>query len=305
MSGNDALAAEAVRESDIRPARATSGCWVHIFEDEDFSTGDDHLVVWGPASFANMRGLPSSGDKDWGDEIDSVIVGPNAWVQAFEDENFEDTEIWFVPNQAVRSLDELGIGDDIDSMRIYDHPPTRFMQWLRTKTGKAQTLRPDGHGFNALSIERNDKMRDELKVSQKDLIRKLSQSRAFDIKYTAWIEGHATIRIQILDSSQAPRIVRCEQVISNNACVVSFIGDPESLDEILIKNDGGQDDVVLVWFYCNETVQGDSLAYAMVEGSSALFRARAWRGEENPGSVFQQVVTDNFEHSVQLQIPSP
>jgi hypothetical protein len=87
-------------------------------------------MVYGPAEHSNLRNLPNSGGKDWGDQIDSLIVGPQAWVQTFEDEDFEDTELWFVPNQMVRSLDELGMGDDIDSMRIFDHPPVRFFEWL-------------------------------------------------------------------------------------------------------------------------------------------------------------------------------
>jgi hypothetical protein len=108
---------------------ATAGCWIKVWEHGHF--GGKSAVIQGPAAFANMR-LP---DKDWGDDIDSLQVGPNAWVQAFEDENFEDSEIWFVANQIVPSLDELGFGDDIDSMRIFDRPPSAdtpsFAKYLR------------------------------------------------------------------------------------------------------------------------------------------------------------------------------
>lgn len=46
---------------------------VQIYEDEDF--GDSSLILHGPVQYANIRGLLGADDKDWGDQIDSIITG--------------------------------------------------------------------------------------------------------------------------------------------------------------------------------------------------------------------------------------
>jgi hypothetical protein len=62
-------------------------------------------------------------DFDWGDQIDSIIVGPGAWVWVYEDEDFGDDMLPLVPRQAVHRLDELNFGDEIDSIRIFNSSP--------------------------------------------------------------------------------------------------------------------------------------------------------------------------------------
>lgn len=43
-----------------------------------------------------MRNLPGANKSDWGDEIDSLKVGPTATVTVWEDENFGDNSqnVW-------------------------------------------------------------------------------------------------------------------------------------------------------------------------------------------------------------------
>lgn len=117
------------------PDKATPDCWVQIFEDEDF--GDNTLIVWGPAQYNNLRDLPNGNNKNWGDQIDSLITGPSCWLQVFADEDFEDTSEWFGPNSQIRHLG--GMGDEIDSIRIYDHPPTAYFGALRRKVRSERT----------------------------------------------------------------------------------------------------------------------------------------------------------------------
>jgi hypothetical protein len=152
---------------------------------------------------------------------------------------------------------------------------------------------------------REDAMRSELARSRKEIKRRIARARQFAVKFTAWIEGPSTFRIQIVDSSARPRIVRCEQILFDCRGDVTFVGDPETLDQIIIEHQGTAEDVVLVWFFCQDAARGDKFKYEMVEGDSAYIRARAWRGDENPGAVFEQTVTDNSEQEVELDIPSP
>lgn len=88
---------------------------ITVFEHENYA-GASKRIDFG--AYRNLR-FP---EKDWGDDIDSLRTDPGTWVMAFEDENFEDTFIVIPPNTSYPKLDELGIGDDIDSMIVQDHP---------------------------------------------------------------------------------------------------------------------------------------------------------------------------------------
>lgn len=71
--------------------------------------------IQGPKEFSTMKNLES---KDWANDIESVIVGSNASVQAYEDKNFKGTEITFAPGQRVPNLGKLDMANDIESMKI-------------------------------------------------------------------------------------------------------------------------------------------------------------------------------------------
>jgi len=104
-----------VENDETKDVCTHEGCWVEIFEDEDFSTDDAHTKIIGPAEYSNLKNI---NNKDWGDQIDSLIVGPYAHVQAWEDEDYKDTMIEFGPDTRHSNLNELNFGDDIDSIKI-------------------------------------------------------------------------------------------------------------------------------------------------------------------------------------------
>lgn len=111
----------------IKSESVENGCWVIIYEDEGYQ--DDSLLVAGPSSHENLRRLPDSGGKDWGDEIDSLVVGPNCWLQVFADEDFSDTSAWYGPNTQAPGLGDMG--DEIDSMKLHDLPVAEYFDFLR------------------------------------------------------------------------------------------------------------------------------------------------------------------------------
>ena len=97
--------------------KETNPCWVHIWEDENF--GDDNDVIFGPGKWNNMRNLPGANKGDWGDEIDSLKVGPAAIVTVWEDENFGDNSQTYGPGTEKTNLrGNPDMGDTIDSMEI-------------------------------------------------------------------------------------------------------------------------------------------------------------------------------------------
>jgi hypothetical protein len=98
-------------------ARAQNPCWVHIWEDENFQDNND--VIYGPGKWNNMRGLPGANKADWGDEIDSLKVGPGATVTVWEDENFGDNSQTYGPGTEKTNLrGDPDMGDQIDSIEI-------------------------------------------------------------------------------------------------------------------------------------------------------------------------------------------
>jgi hypothetical protein len=99
------------------PKNTQNPCWVHIWEDENF--GDDNDVISGPGRWNNMRNLPGANKGDWGDEIDSLKVGPAATVTVWEDENFGDNSQTYGPGTEKTNLrGNPDMGDQIDSMEI-------------------------------------------------------------------------------------------------------------------------------------------------------------------------------------------
>jgi hypothetical protein len=98
-------------------AKADNPCYVHIWEDENY--GDDNDVIYGPGKWNNMRNLPGANKGDWGDEIDSLKVGPTATVTVWEDENFRDNSQTYGPGTEKTNLrGNPDMGDTIDSMEI-------------------------------------------------------------------------------------------------------------------------------------------------------------------------------------------
>lgn len=90
-------------------------CWVEIFEDDNFDADDPHVKIQGPKEVATLKNLMG---KDWANDIESVIVGSNTSVHAYEDKDFKGTEITFAPGQRVPNLGKLDMANDIESMKI-------------------------------------------------------------------------------------------------------------------------------------------------------------------------------------------
>ena len=108
-----------------------------VFDQEQF-TGHTRRLQ-GPAEFPGLR----IREKDWGDAILSINVGPGAYVQCFDSREFFESVFWLLPNQAVENLAELDSGDGIDSIRIYDRPPfaheagyAAYMLWAASHLAK-------------------------------------------------------------------------------------------------------------------------------------------------------------------------
>ena len=115
VCGVIAVGALTVEAADMEMKMVDKNCWIEIFEDDNYDADDPHVKIQGPKEFATMKNLEG---KDWANDIESVIVGSNALVQAYEDKDFKGTEIAFAPSQRVPNLGKLDMANDIESMKI-------------------------------------------------------------------------------------------------------------------------------------------------------------------------------------------
>ena len=101
--------------ADMEVQTIDKNCFIEIFEDDNFDNDDPHIVLQGPKEYASLKNI---GNKDWANDIESVIVGSNATVRAYEDTDFRGTELAFLPGQRVMNLSKLDMANDIESMKI-------------------------------------------------------------------------------------------------------------------------------------------------------------------------------------------
>ena len=101
--------------ADMEMQAVDKNCFIEIFEDDNFDPNDPHIVLQGPKEYASLKDI---GGKDWANDIESVIVGTNATVRAYEDRDFKGTELALVPGQRVKNLSKLDMANDIESMKI-------------------------------------------------------------------------------------------------------------------------------------------------------------------------------------------
>ncbi len=104
-----------VYAADLEMQLVDKNCFIEIFEDDNFDVDDPHVVLQGPKEYATLKNLAG---KDWSNDIESVIVGSNATIRAYEDKDFKGTEIAFAPGQRVPNLGKLDMANDIESLKI-------------------------------------------------------------------------------------------------------------------------------------------------------------------------------------------
>ena len=101
--------------ADVELKTVDKACWAEIYEDTDFDVNDPHVKIQGPTQIATLKDYSG---RNWNNEIESIVVGPNAHVKAYSDKDFKGTELELTPNKQVNDLSKLNMGDEIESMKI-------------------------------------------------------------------------------------------------------------------------------------------------------------------------------------------
>ena len=95
-------------------AQKSGDCYIDVWREANF--GGETMRIYGPAEYPDLafeRG-------DWGDDIGSLRVGPNAFVMAFRRRGFQDQLVTFGPYDEVADLSELKFDDQIESLKVID-----------------------------------------------------------------------------------------------------------------------------------------------------------------------------------------
>ncbi|HSF67194.1 MAG TPA: hypothetical protein VLA67_07155 [Nitrospiraceae bacterium] len=94
-------------------------CWVEIFDDDEFDEDDAHVKIQGPTEYATLKDVYG---RNWSNDIESLIVGSNATMQAWINKDFSGPEMTFTPGQRVPKLSKLKMSNAIQSMKIACRP---------------------------------------------------------------------------------------------------------------------------------------------------------------------------------------
>lgn len=95
-------------------AQKSGDCYIDVWRDADFR--GETIRIQGPAEYASLE----LARGNWGGDIGSLRVGPNAFVMAYHRRNFQDRLITFGPNDEVPDLSLFKFDDDIESLKVID-----------------------------------------------------------------------------------------------------------------------------------------------------------------------------------------
>lgn len=95
-------------------AEKSGDCYIDVWRDADFR--GETLRIHGPAEYPTLGFVRG----DWGDDIGSLRVGPNAFVMAYHSHDFQDRLVTFGPNEEVADLDAFKSDDELDSLKVID-----------------------------------------------------------------------------------------------------------------------------------------------------------------------------------------
>ena len=95
-------------------AEKSGDCYVDVWRDADFR--GEMIRILGPAEYPTL----DFAQGDWGDDIGSLRVGPNAFVIAYRRRDFQDEPVTFGPNDEVADLRQFKFDDEMESVKVID-----------------------------------------------------------------------------------------------------------------------------------------------------------------------------------------
>ena len=115
VSQSPACADSLSQQQDNNLMKQETACWVEIYMNQEFDKNQPSLLLLGPHELPSLKGLK---DRNWDNDIESILVGPRATVQGYEHTEFKGRELVLGPNQRVGSLIEAQMSNEIESLRV-------------------------------------------------------------------------------------------------------------------------------------------------------------------------------------------
>ena len=117
LGGLLAAGALSVEAADLETKSVDKNCWIEVFDDSKYDADDPHVRLQGPKEYASLKNLDGK-NKNWNNDIQSVIVGSDTTVRVYSKEDFKGTELALLPGQRVPDLSKLDMSNEIESMKI-------------------------------------------------------------------------------------------------------------------------------------------------------------------------------------------
>lgn len=103
------------QQQDNNPLKHDNRCWAEIYMNSDFDKNGPHLLLVGPHELATLKGL---NDQNWDNDIESIIVGPDANMILYEAPQFEGRTLIVAANQTMNNLTDAQMKNKSESLRL-------------------------------------------------------------------------------------------------------------------------------------------------------------------------------------------
>lgn len=114
-TGTESLAAGVSQQQDNNPLKHDNKCWAEIYMNAEFDKNGSRLLLVGPHELTTLKGL---NDQNWDNDIESIIVGPEAYMVLYADQEFGGRTLILIANQNLGNLSDAQMKNDIESLRL-------------------------------------------------------------------------------------------------------------------------------------------------------------------------------------------
>lgn len=90
-------------------------CWAEIYMNADFDKNAPSLLFVGPHDLPTLKGL---NDQNWGNDIESIVLGPEATMVVSEHPEFAGRTLILAANQNIGNLVNAQMKNEIESLRL-------------------------------------------------------------------------------------------------------------------------------------------------------------------------------------------
>ncbi|QPD04418.1 MAG: hypothetical protein Nkreftii_002192 [Candidatus Nitrospira kreftii] len=108
-------AMEISQQQDNNPMKHDNKCWAEIYMNADFDKNAPRLLLVGPHELPTLKGL---NDQNWDNDIESIVLGPEATMVAYEHPEFAGRTLILAANQNIGNLANAQMKNEIESLRL-------------------------------------------------------------------------------------------------------------------------------------------------------------------------------------------